>query len=81
MNYAQFRTWLKGNSKHEHYENTAIAMIVGSAVLVGIGVLVGSFVPYVVYLGSIGGMLLLGGIALYIVSQMMDKKENVPASA
>ena len=55
-------------------ENLSYYIIIAAAVLIFLGVLLGSFVWGTVYLGSIGGVLLLVGIVLYIYSELKKKE-------
>ena len=70
----KFKKWLKGGSKQEHWENISYTVMFTSAFLIFIGLLLGSFVQYVVYLGAFGSFLLLVGISIYIVSQLIENK-------
>lgn len=68
--------WLKGANRRERVENTSYLIIVLSAVMVGIGVALGSFIRYTVYIGAFGALLILVGIVIYIVSQLMAKEKG-----
>ena len=50
--------------------------IIASAVLLILGILLGSFVQGTVYLASFGALLLMVGICIYIVSQLIEKTEE-----
>ena len=50
-------------------------IIIISAALLFLGILLGSFVPGAGYLGALGGLLLLVGIVLYIVSELRKKSD------
>jgi len=70
----KFMKWLRGNSKQEHWERMGYTIIFSAAAMIFIGLLLGSFVPYIVYIGSFGAFLLLVGISIYIVSQLIENK-------
>ena len=72
----KFMRWLKGNSRAEYVENLSYVIIIFSAFLIFIGLGLGSFVPFVVYLAAFGSFLLLLGIAIYIASQLIGKDSS-----
>ncbi|MCD6477140.1 MAG: hypothetical protein J7K26_03200 [Candidatus Aenigmarchaeota archaeon] len=41
-----------------------------STIMIFLGILLGSFIPYTVYLASIGSFLLLISIIIYIISEL-----------
>lgn len=67
-----FMRWLKGSNRQEFIENLSYVLIFVSAGLLFVGMGLGSFVKYVVFLGAAGALLILVGIILYIVSQLMQ---------
>ena len=77
-----FMRWLKGGSKADFYENLGYVLMIGGAVMVAMGVGLGSFIKYTVYIGVAGALLSMLGIVLYIVSQLMaPAKEGTGAGA
>jgi hypothetical protein len=72
--------WLKGGSRNQFYEHLSFLMIVVAAVLIGAGVLLGSYVRYTVYIGVFGALLLLPAIMLYIASQLMEVKHETASA-
>ena len=71
-----FMRWLKGNNRAEFLENFSFVIIIISAILVGVGVILGTTIKYAVLLASFGAFLLLPGIAIYIASQLMEIKKE-----
>jgi len=63
--------WLKGGSRQEFKENISYTVIVIGAVMVGVGLALGSAMNYIIYVGAFGGLFVLAGIVIYIVSQLM----------
>jgi len=68
---------IKGATQRETLENTSFLLFVVSAVMVAIGIGLGSFVKYTVYIAVLGAVLLLAAIVLFIISQLMEHKEKV----
>ena len=66
---------IKGATTSETLENSSYLMIVVSAVFVAIGIGLGSFVKYTVYIAVAGAALLLAAIVIFITSQLMEKKK------
>jgi len=58
------------------WESRSYKVIVLSAIMIGLGLLLGSFVKYTVILASVGSFVLLLGIALYIFSQLKHDKTS-----
>ncbi len=56
-------------------ENLSYYIIISATVLIFLGVLLGSFIQGTIYLGALGGFLLLVGIILYIVSELRKKSD------
>lgn len=71
-----FIRWLKGSNTQEFLENLSYVLIMSSAALLFVGIGLGSFVRYVVFLGAAGALLILVGIILYIVSQLMAPEKG-----
>jgi len=67
---------LKGATRRETYENYSFAMFVAAALLVMVGIGLGSFVPYAVFLAAFGAFLILPGIILYIYSQLLGDETS-----
>ena len=72
MNIKEF---FEGKNEQEKLEKFSYLVIIVSAILIGFGLLLGSFIRYIVYIGTFGSFLTLIGILLYIVSQFMHKGE------
>lgn len=72
----EFGVWLKGRNRSEYYEHLSFVMISIAVGFVWIGMLLGSFVKYTVYLAAFGALLLLPAIMLYIASQLMEVKNE-----
>jgi len=72
--------WLKGGHKGEHYERLSFLLIIVATALVMVGILLGSFVRYTVYVAAFGALLLLPGIILYIASQLMEVKHETASA-
>ena len=58
------------------WEKISYKIIIISAVLIFLGILLGSFIQGTVYLASLGALLVMLGICIYIVSQLIDKTEE-----
>ncbi|MBU3905139.1 MAG: hypothetical protein KJ906_03260 [Nanoarchaeota archaeon] len=54
------------------FEELSYKTIVGSAVMIFVGLLLGSYVKYTVLLAEVGAFILLLGIIFYIISQMVE---------
>jgi phage shock protein PspC (stress-responsive transcriptional regulator) len=64
------KAWLMPNGKLS-LENLSYLMLFASTAMIAIGVGLGTFVRYTVYIASAGSLLLLAGIVIYIISQLM----------
>jgi len=62
--------WLKPNGKLS-LENLSYLLLFASVALIAAGIGLGSFVKPTIYMASIGSLLLLASIILYIISQLM----------
>lgn len=71
----KFGEWLRGKSRQEHLENISFVVLVTAALLVMLGIGLGSFVYGTVLLAMLGAFLVLVGIIIYIISQFLEKKE------
>src|SRR3989344_8917432 len=71
-----FLKWVRGKNTQEFLENGSYVLMVVAAVLVSGGLLVGSFVPGVVIIASIGAFILLPGLVIYVISQLMLPDNN-----
>lgn len=70
----KFGEWLRGKSRQEHLENTSFVVLVAAALLVMLGIGLGSFIYGTVLLAMFGAFLVLVGIIIYIISQFIEKK-------
>jgi len=68
-----FKNWIKGKSKKEHWENISFTIIVFSAILIFMGILLGSFIKYTVFMASFGSFLVIVGIIIYIISEFIGE--------
>lgn len=57
-------------------ESLSYKIFLVSLALILVGILLGSFIKYTILIGSLGGLLLIVGIMLYIASQIFNVKEN-----
>ncbi|HLE07761.1 MAG TPA: hypothetical protein VI933_04010 [archaeon] len=71
-----FFKWVRGKNRQEFLENGSYVLMVVAAVLVSGGLLLGSFVPGIVIVASIGAFILLPGLVIYVISQLMLPDEN-----
>jgi len=58
------------------WERRSYKVIITSAIMISIGLLLGSFIKYTVILASTGAFVLLIGIVLYIYSQLIEKDKT-----
>ncbi|MFQ6009971.1 MAG: hypothetical protein ACE5J7_02520 [Candidatus Aenigmatarchaeota archaeon] len=77
----KFMKWLKGSDRKEYIENMSYVIMFISAFFIFLGLGLGSFVPYFVYLAAFGSFLLLVGIAIYIASQLIEEKSTGSAQS
>jgi uncharacterized Tic20 family protein len=75
----KFKEWIKGRNRREFLENFSFIVIVISAVLVCIGISLGSFVKGTVLIGSFGSFTVMVGIVIYIVSQFIGEEHGKDA--
>lgn len=64
---------IEGKTK---WETISYWTIIASAVLIFFGILLGSFVQGTIYFASLGSILLMLGICIYIVSQIIERTEE-----
>ena len=71
--------WLNGGSRRQYCEHLSYLLVFISVALLSVGMALGGFIKYAVYLASFGALLLLPAIILYIASQLMEvRHETVP---
>lgn len=58
--------------RQKKFEEISYKIVILSAVMIFIGLLLGSFIKYTVFLASFGVFILLVGIILYIIAQLGD---------
>lgn len=68
-----FFEWLKGKSTKEFLENLSFVILAVSVAMVAIGLGLGSFFKYTVFVASFGAFLILPAIIIYIISQLLEK--------
>ncbi|MDD5416806.1 MAG: hypothetical protein PHU12_02410 [Candidatus Aenigmarchaeota archaeon] len=61
---------LRGDTRKKKLEDASFKTVITSSMMIFLGLLLGSFVKYAVYLATIGAFILLVGIILYIISQL-----------
>ncbi len=72
MDFGDFVDWFKGDSKRELIENLSYILIVLAAVMLVVGLGVGTVYPGLPVLVAIAGSFLaLVGIVLYILSELI----------
>ncbi len=62
---------IKGKTTGETLENLSFILIVISAVMISLGIGLGSFYKYVILLASFGTFLLLIGIIIFVISELL----------
>lgn len=62
---------IKGKTIEETLENISFLIIVFSAILVSIGIALGSFYKGVILLASLGSFTLLIGIIIFVIAEVM----------
>jgi fatty acid desaturase len=67
---------IKGQTKRETAENVSYVLMAISALAVAVGIGIGSFVQYTVYIAVAGAVLFLPAIILYIISQLIGHEEH-----
>ncbi len=72
MDFADFIGWLKGDSKRDLLENISYCLVVLAAVMLVLGLGVGTVYPgWPVLVAIVGSFLALAGIVLYILSELI----------
>lgn len=64
---------VKGKTRKETLENLSFLIIFISALLIAIGIGLGSFFRYVILLASFGAFLVLVGIIIFIIAELMEE--------
>jgi hypothetical protein len=62
---------IKGNNTREYVENISFVIIVLSGIMVASGILIGSFIQWMILIASFGSFFVMVGIVTYIVSQFI----------
>ena len=65
-----------GNNKRDILENLSFYIIVISAIMIAIGIGLGSFIQGTVYLSLLGSFFVMVGIVFYIASQFIEVKNG-----
>jgi len=68
-----FKKWVKGSNKREFVENASFVIIVISAVMVSIGIGIGSFIQGTIFIAVFGAFFVMVGIVVYIISQFIGE--------
>lgn len=63
-------------NKKEVFENVSFYVIVISAIMVAVGIGLGSFIQYTIFIATLGGFFVMVGIVIYITSQFMEEAKN-----
>lgn len=58
--------------KNKSLENISFYIIVISAIMVSVGIGIGSFIPGTIFIGSLGAFFVMIGIVFYIISQFSE---------
>ena len=66
----------KVRNRKEIFENVSFYVIVISAIMVAVGIGLGSFIQYTVFIAVIGSFFVMVGIVIYIASQFMEEAKN-----
>jgi hypothetical protein len=67
------RKWIGGNSQKEFLENISYLVIFISAVMVSIGVGLGSFIGGTILIAILGALFVLIGVVFYVASQFIGE--------
>lgn len=68
-----FEKLFDSENKHESW---SYKIIVLATIMIGVGIILGSFIQYTVILATVGAFLLLVGIVLYIFSQLKGDRTS-----
>ncbi len=72
MDFGEFMDWLKGDSRRKLMENLSYCIIILAAVMVVVGLGIGTVYPGLpVLVAIVGSFLALVGIVLYILSELV----------
>ena len=75
-NKFDIKAWLKAGGRQQFYERLSFLLVFVSAALIWVGLLLGSFVTYTVFLAAFGALLLVPAVMIYIASQLMEEKNE-----
>ena len=67
------KKWVGGNSQKEFLENLSYVVIFISAVMVSIGVGIGSFIEGTILIAILGAFFVLIGVVVYVASQFIGE--------
>jgi len=67
------RRWIGGTSQKEFLENLSYVVIFISAVMVSIGVGMGSFIEGTILIAILGAFFVLIGVVVYVASQFIGE--------
>ncbi len=76
MDKKSLKEFIKGKSKAESLENISFIIIVISAILICIGISLGSFIKGTVFIASFGSFTVMVGIVIYIISQFIGEEHG-----
>ncbi len=65
-----------GKNKREVLENISFYIIVISAIMVSVGIGLGSFIQGTIFLSVFGSFFVMVGIVIYIISQFIEVKNG-----
>jgi len=68
-----FKKWIKGSNKRDYIENISFLIIVISAIMVSIGIGIGSFIQGTIFIAVFGAFFVMVGIVVYIISQFIGE--------
>jgi hypothetical protein len=72
--------WLKSGGSRQFYERLGYLLVMVSVALVIVGMILGSFLKYTIYMAFLGALLLLPAILFYIASQLMEVRHETAAA-
>ncbi len=64
---------VKGKTREETLENISFVIIIFSAILVSLGIALGSFFKGVILIASIGSFTLLVGIVIFVIAEVLKE--------
>lgn len=67
---------MKGENNKQFIERLSYLIIFIAAGLIFVGLLLGSFIKYTVFLAAFGSAFVLIGICIYIISQLIEEKKG-----